>query len=104
MVPVSSILFCVITLLICLVLPIAVLVILSVKNKNQGIAPAWLLGAAGFFVTQILIRLPILTALEGQLKPLRRLIMDCPYVIFVRNLLLQKSETLDTPDGSLWQS
>lgn len=66
MVPVSSILFCVITLLICLVLPIAVLVILSVKNKNQGIAPAWLLGAAGFFVTQILIRLPILTALEGQ--------------------------------------
>ena len=66
MVPVSSILFCVITLLICLVLPIVVMIVLSVKNKNQGIAPAWLLGAAGFFVTQILIRLPILTALQGQ--------------------------------------
>ena len=66
MVPVMTVVACVVTLLISLVLPVAVLIGFGVKNKRQGIVSAWLIGAAGFFVTQILIRLPILTALQSQ--------------------------------------
>lgn len=66
MIPVSTILFCVITLLVSLVLPVVVLIVFAARNKKQGIVSAWLLGAAGFFVTQILIRLPVLTVLQSQ--------------------------------------
>lgn len=66
MVPVMTIIACVITLIVALVLPVAVLVVYALKNRKQGIISAWLLGAAGFFVTQILIRLPILTVLQTQ--------------------------------------
>ena len=66
MVSTASVLLCILTLFISLILPVLVLVILAVKYKKQGIVSAWLLGAAGFFVTQILIRLPILTALQNQ--------------------------------------
>ena len=66
MVPVSTIVCCVITLLICLALPVLALLWMDGKYKKQGIPSAWLLGAAGFFVTQILIRVPILTVLQGQ--------------------------------------
>lgn len=66
MVPVSTTVFCMISLLVSLVLPVALLLIFAVKNRKQGIISAWLLGAAGFFVTQILVRVPILTALQSQ--------------------------------------
>ena len=66
MVPVLSTLFCVVTLFVCLILPVLVLILFAHKNRKQGIVSAWLLGASGFFVTQILIRLPILTALQSQ--------------------------------------
>ncbi len=66
MVPVTTVIACVVTLLISLVLPIAVLIIFTAKNKSQGISSAWWLGAAGFFVTQILIRVPVLTILQSQ--------------------------------------
>lgn len=66
MVPVLSTLFCVVTLFVCLILPVLVLIFFARKNRGQGIVSAWLLGAAGFFVTQILIRLPILTVLQNQ--------------------------------------
>jgi len=66
MISTMTIVACVITLLISLVLPVAVLVGFSVKSKRQGIFSAWLLGAAGFFVTQMLIRLPILTVLQSR--------------------------------------
>ena len=62
MVSTSAILACVFTLAVSLILPVAVLVVYAVKNRKQGIVPAWLLGAAGFFVPQMLIRLPILNA------------------------------------------
>lgn len=64
MVPVSTILCVCVTLLITLVLPVVVLLVFAMKNKKQGIVSAWLLGAVGFFVTQILIRVPILSALQ----------------------------------------
>lgn len=66
MVSVSTVLFCILTLFISLILPVLVLVVFAVKYRKQGIVSAWLLGAAGFFVTQVLIRLPILNALQGQ--------------------------------------
>lgn len=66
MVSVSTIICCVITLLICLLLPVLVLLLFANKCKKQGIIPAWLLGAAGFFVTQILIRVPILAVLQNK--------------------------------------
>lgn len=66
MIPVTAILCCAISLAVCLVLPVLLLIVFAAKHKKQGIVSAWLLGAAGFFVTQILIRLPILTALQSQ--------------------------------------
>ena len=66
MVSITTIIACVITLLVSLVLPVAVLIGFALRNKKQGIVSAWLLGAAGFFVPQMLIRLPILTVLQSQ--------------------------------------
>lgn len=66
MVPVTTVIACVITLFVSLVLPIVVMIIFVAKNKNQGIGSAWWLGAAGFFVTQIIIRVPVLTILQSQ--------------------------------------
>ena len=66
MIPVSTILACIFTLMASLVLPVVILIVLAAKNKKQGIVSAWLLGATGFFVTQILIRMPVLTALQNQ--------------------------------------
>lgn len=63
MVPTVSILGCIVTLLISLILPAALLMVYAARNKGQGIVSAWFLGAAGFFVPQILIRLPILNTL-----------------------------------------
>lgn len=63
MVSAASILACLVTLFISLILPVAFLAFYGAKNRKQGILSAWLLGALGFFVPQILIRLPILNAL-----------------------------------------
>ena len=50
MVPVSTIICCVITLAVCLVLPVAAYIFYGIKNKGKGIWSAWLIGAAGFGV------------------------------------------------------
>lgn len=65
MISITTILSCIITLMVCLFLPVVILLLLANKCRKQGIFSAWLLGAAGFFVTQILIRVPILTALQS---------------------------------------
>ena len=66
MVSVSVIAACCITLFVSLFLPVLVLILFAAKHKKQGILSAWLLGAAGFFVTQILIRVPVLTVLQSK--------------------------------------
>ncbi len=66
MVPVMTMVSVGITALISLVLPVLILIIFAAKNKKQGIVSAWLLGAAGFLVTQICIRLPVLSVLSMQ--------------------------------------
>ncbi len=54
------------SLLISLALPVLIIFLLARKNKGQKLLSAWLLGAAGFVVTQLLIRVPIFTALQNQ--------------------------------------
>ena len=66
MVSVATILSCCVSLLVSLVLPVLLPAALSIRFRKQGILSAWALGAAGFVVTQVLIRLPILTALQSQ--------------------------------------
>ncbi len=66
MVPVSTTLACLLTLLITLVLPLMIPLVFAARHRKQGIPSAWLLGAAGFFVTQLLIRTPLLSLLSGQ--------------------------------------
>lgn len=66
MISTATILACVVTLFISLFLPVVIFIIYASKNKKSGIVSAWFLGAAGFFVTQILIRLPILSVLSLQ--------------------------------------
>lgn len=64
MVPVSSIVAIIAVLILTIFGPIALAIIYAVRNKNQGVIPAWLLGAAGFVVMQVVLRLPILSALS----------------------------------------
>lgn len=63
MVGVGSMISMCITLLIALILPVVLLIVYALKNKGQGVVAAWFLGAAGFFVMQIIIRTPILSFL-----------------------------------------
>lgn len=60
MIPTLSFVTCAITLLVSLVLPVAVLAVLSRKWKLNHIPSAWFLGALGFFIPQMLIRTRVL--------------------------------------------
>lgn len=65
MISTATILFCIVTLFVSLILPILILIIYGIKNKGQGIWAAWFLGAAGFFIPQMVIRLPVLNMLAA---------------------------------------
>ncbi len=60
MIGTSTIIAVLVTLFITLPLPLILYIVCGIRNKGKGVWVAWLLGAAGFFVTQIIIRLPIL--------------------------------------------
>lgn len=64
MVSSATILGVCVTLFISLLLPIIVYIVYGVKNKGKGVWSAWLLGAAGFFVFQVIIRLSVLSVLS----------------------------------------
>lgn len=66
MVPVATLIACFVTLFISLLLPVIAIFILWRRHKGSKPLSAWLLGAAGFVVTQLLIRLPLLTALQNR--------------------------------------
>ncbi len=66
MVPVSNFLAVAFTSSVSLFLPLLLLLMMAVKWKKQGMVSAWILGAAGFLVTQIAIRRPVLSVLSGQ--------------------------------------
>ncbi|MCI6956630.1 MAG: YhfC family glutamic-type intramembrane protease [Candidatus Faecousia sp.] len=65
MISTATILACIVTLFVSLILPLLGLLVYGLRNRGQGVWSAWLLGAAGFFVPQILIRSPILGALAA---------------------------------------
>lgn len=67
MIPNTTILCCIITLFVSLILPLLLLVVFALRNRKQGIVSAWIIGALGFFIPQMLIRLPILTLMSPQL-------------------------------------
>lgn len=77
----TSIFFIWVTLFISLILPVALLIIYALKNKGQKIVSAWFLGAAGFFVLQIILRLPILSILS--LMPGFQAFAENNYVVYV---------------------
>lgn len=64
MVPVSALITITITLLITLVAPIAIFIFYGIRHSKEGIWSALALGALGFFVMQMVIRIPILQALS----------------------------------------
>ncbi len=64
MVSAGSFVTMIISLLISLVLPIVVYIIYGVRNKGKGVWLAWGIGAMGFFVLQIIIRVPILSLIQ----------------------------------------
>lgn len=66
MVSTMTLIACFLTLFVCLLLPIIAISVLSFRYKGGKLVSAWLLGAAGFVVTQLLIRVPILTAMQNQ--------------------------------------
>ena len=98
MVSLSTTICCVISLLVCLVLPVIIAPVFALKYKKEGIISAWLLGAAGFFVTQILIRVPILTALQSQPWFLRAICSPTPLAWPL------PQDCSNWQAGSLWQS
>ncbi len=61
----STIAACIVTFAVSLLLPVAVYVIYGCRHKGKGVWLAWLFGAAGFFVPQMVIRIPILNMLAA---------------------------------------
>ena len=63
MVSTSTLLAVIVTFCISTIIPIVVWIVYAVKNKGKGAFTAWLFGAAGFFVMQIVIRIPIMNTI-----------------------------------------
>lgn len=61
MVSTASMIAIIITLFITLIAPVVVWIIYGVKNKGKGVWKALALGAAGFVLLQMIIRMPILS-------------------------------------------
>lgn len=80
MVKLSAVIGICVTLFISLILPIIAATVWKIKNKDKKILSAWLIGAAGFFVMQILIRMPILNFIAASDK--YTLFMTNHYALF----------------------
>jgi len=65
MVSVSTIIAVCVTLFVSLVLPIILYIVYAMKNKGKKTLAAWILGAAGFFIMQYMIRTPIISVLPA---------------------------------------
>ena len=53
-----------VTLFLSLLLPIILFILYGALNRGKGVWTAWLLGAAGFFISQAVIRIPLLNLLS----------------------------------------
>lgn len=70
MVPVSNILACYATLFISFLLPILAIFVLFLRHRREGLLSGWVVGALGFFVSQMVLRTPLLRLLSPQLQAL----------------------------------
>ena len=66
MISTVSFLFCALAMALTILIPLAAILLYARKHPGNGLFWYWLLGAAGFFLTQIVIRVPILTLLQSQ--------------------------------------
>lgn len=66
MISTASIIFCAIATVLTIVLPLAGILLYTRKHLGEKMLLYWLLGATGFFITQIVIRVPLLTVLQTQ--------------------------------------
>lgn len=90
MISTTTVIACIITMLVCLVLPIAAIIIYAIKTKRKGIFIAWFLGGSGFFVVQILVRSNLLNILAGfqgfQNLALNHYVLYCLFLGFTAGL------------------
>ncbi len=56
---------CIVTLLVGVVLPLVIAAVFAWKRREDGIWRAWMIGAAGFLIPQLVIRPLLLMALSG---------------------------------------
>lgn len=70
MVPVSNIIACYVTLFISFLLPLFGGILFLLLHRKEGLISAWLLGALGFFVPQMVVRTPLLQLLSPHLADL----------------------------------
>lgn len=64
MIGTETIIAVLITLFVTLILPIIIYIIYGIVCKEKSVWIAWLAGAAGFFVTQVIIRMPIMSGIQ----------------------------------------
>ena len=80
MVSTSAIIAVCVTLFVSLILPLIIYIVYGVKNKGKGVWTAWLLGAAGFFVMQVIIRVPLVNGVS--LLPGFTLFVQRHYILY----------------------
>lgn len=81
MVSTTAIVFMIITLLLSVLVPVIFLILLLVKGGKELFLP-WLFGALGFFVPQIIIRIPALQIL-GEISAVKDFIGEYPIIYFL---------------------
>lgn len=64
MISTVSVIGCVLSLLVSTLLPIGFIVFYGLRHKGRSVGSAWILGALGFVITQMVIRVPILNAIS----------------------------------------
>ena len=48
------------TLFVCFMVPILAITVLALRNRKKGVLGAWFMGMLGFFIAQIMLRIPVL--------------------------------------------
>lgn len=65
MISTVSVIGCILSLLVSTLLPVGFIVVYGLRHKGRSVGSAWILGALGFVITQMVIRIPILNAIAA---------------------------------------
>lgn len=82
----ASIVSMLITFLVTGIFPIILMLVCAIIWRKKGFLPAWFLGAAGFFVMQIIIRLPMVSLISA--LPGFAVFVEKFYIVYVFVLAL----------------